>query len=222
MAQSTESQTPDVANPMPDVEKPTPDTEKPKYLYPVSYRYYLIGQYVLLGISIVVFGDFIFALILELVQTIKTDDAFAFNARLFSDLGISAIFLVGVYFTHRHKERIREMVGNWAPLPFRDPIWVRTGVRDSSGQIIDCKFEAEMTLWFSDSDSAREAAKFQGKIRDALRLFLEEASQDPVLRRSKNYLNDWINDSFQMADLQKIEIRTIRFYPAPRGADEEE
>ncbi|MBL6600778.1 MAG: hypothetical protein ISP41_17970 [Alphaproteobacteria bacterium] len=206
MAQSTEVQ--------------TPDAEKPKYLYPVAYRYYLIGQYALLGISIIVFGDFIFALILEVVHTVKTEDGFSFNARLLSDLGICAVFLAGVFFTHRHKERIREMVGNWAPLVFRDPVWVRTGVRDSSGEILDCKFEAEMTLWFSDSDSAREAEKFQGKIRDALKLFLEEASQDPVLRRSKNYLNDWINDSFEMADLQKIEIRTIKFYPAPRGADE--
>jgi hypothetical protein len=206
MAQSAEAQ--------------TPDTEKPRYLYPVSYRYYLIGQYVLLGIAIIVFGDFVFALILELVHTIKTEDGFSFNARLLSDLGISALFLIGVFFTHRHKERIREMVGNWAPLVFRDPIWVRTGVRDSSGEILDCKFEAEMTLWFSDADSAREAEKFEGKIRDALKLFLEEASQDPVLRRSKNYLNDWINDSFQMADLRKIEIRTIKFYPAPRGEDE--
>lgn len=197
-----------------------PETEKPRYLYPVSYRYFLIGQYVLLGIAIIVFGDFIFALILELVHTIKTEDGFSFNARLLSDLGISALFLVGVFFTHRHKERIREMAGNWAPLVFRDPIWVRTGVRDSSGEILDCKFEAEMTLWFSDSDSASEARKFESKIRDALKLFLEEASQDPVLRRSKNYLNDWINDSFQMADLQKIEIRTIKFYPAPRGEDE--
>lgn len=195
-------------------------TDKPKYLYPVSYRYYLVGQYALLGISIIVFGDFVFALILEVVHSLRTDDGFSFNARLLSDLGICGVFLAGVFFTHRHKERIREMVGSWEPLVFAEPVWVRTGVRDASGEILDCKFEAEMTLWFSDSDSVKEATKFQGKIRDALKLFLEEASQDPVLRRSKNYLNDWINDSFEMADLQKIEIRSIKFYPAPRGMDE--
>lgn len=193
--------------------------DKPKYLYPASYQYFLIGQYALLGISIVVFGDFIFAVILEVVHAIKSGQGFRFNARLFSDLGICALFLIGVFFTHRHKERIREMVGNWAPLVFKDPVSIRTGIRDSGGDILDCKFEAEITLWFSDADNANAATKFQGKIRDALKLFLEEASQDPVLRRSKNYLNDWINESFEMPELKKIEIRSIKFYPAPRGQD---
>jgi hypothetical protein len=196
------------------------DIDKPKYLFPASYKYFLIGQYILLGIAIAVFGDFILALIFELVHTFKSDEGFDFNTRLLSDLGICALFLIGVFFTHRHKEHIREMVGNWAPLVFKDPVWVRTGVRDSGGDILDCKFEAEITLWFSNTDCADAATKFQGKIRDALKLFLEEASQDPVLRRSKNYLNDWINESFQMADLQKIEVRSIKFYPAPRGEDE--
>jgi hypothetical protein len=196
-------------------EQTSQDIEKSKYLYPTSYRYYLIGQYVLLGISIIVLGDFVFALIFELVHSLKTDEGFRFNTRLTSDLGICALFLVGVYFTNRHKERIREMVGNWAPLVFEEPVWVRTGVRDGGGAILDCRFEAEVTLWFSSADNVDEARKVQGKIRDALKLFLEEASQDPVLRRSKNYLNDWINESCQMPELQKIEIRSIKFYPTP-------
>ena len=196
------------------------DIEKPKYLFPASYKYYLIGQYVLLGISIAIFGDFILALIFELVNVFQTEESFNFSARLSSDLGLSALFLAGMYFTHRHKEKIKEMISNWSPLVFQEPVWVRTGVRDSGGQILDCKFEAEVTLWFSDADSASAASKFQNKIRSALKLFLEEVSQDPVLRRSKNYLNDWINDSFQMQDLQKIDIRSIKFYPAPRGEDE--
>jgi hypothetical protein len=203
------------------VETTSKNLDKPKYLFPPSYRYYLIGQYVLLGISIAVFGDFVFALIFEIVHTLKSEDGFRFNMRLASDLGICALFLIGVFFTHRHKEHIREMVGNWAPLVFHDPVWIRTGVRDAGGDILDCKFEAEVTLWFSASDCAKAASKFQGKIRDALKLFLEEASQDPVLRRSRNYLNDWINDSFDMPDLERIEIRSIKFYPAPRGEDEE-
>lgn len=197
------------------------DLDKPKYLFPVSYKYYLIGQYILLGLAIAVFGDFVLALVFELVKTLKTEAEFNFSARLFSDLGISVSLLAGAYVTHRHKERIREMVGNWTPLRFPEPIWVRTGVRDSGGDIIDCKFEAEVTLWFADADSAEAATKLQGRIRDTIKLFLEEASQDPVLRRSKNYLSDWLNESFKMPDLQKIEIRSTKFYPAPRGADEE-
>ena len=193
--------------------------DKPKYLYPTSYQYYLVGQYVLLGISIVMFGDFVFAVILELIHTLKTEAGFTFNARLFSDLGICALLLIGVFFTHRHKEHIREMVGNWAPFVFEDPVWIRTGVRDSGGDIVDCKFETEITFWFSDASGADKALKFQDKIREALKLFLEEAAQDPVLRRSKSYLNDWINDSFKMPDLQKIEIRSTKFYPAPPDDD---
>jgi hypothetical protein len=200
----------------------TENIEKPKYLFPASYKYYMIGQYVLLGISIAIFGDFVLALIFELVNMFQTEEGFNFTTRLSSDLGLSALFLAGMYFTHRHKEHIKEMISNWAPLVFKEPVWVRTGVRDSGGQILDCKFEAEVTLWFSDADSASAASKFQNKIRNALKLFLEEASQDPVLRRSKNYLNDWINDSFQMQDLRKIDIRSIKFYPAPRGEDEDE
>lgn len=194
--------------------------DKPKFLFPRSYRYYLVGQYILLGGALVVLGDLVLSLIIELVRVFQDDVTFSINDRIYSGLGIFATLLAATYLVHRHKERIRETVGNWAPLEFSNPVSVRTGVRDAGGEIRDCCFEAEMTLWFSSDETASDAAKIQGRIRDALKLFLEEASQDPVLRRSKNYFNDWINDTFQMPEMQKIEVRSLKFYPAPRTETE--
>lgn len=193
--------------------------ETPKYLFPASYKYYLLGQYFLFGAAIIVFGDFVISVIIEVVDNLSSDESFNFSARLSSDLALCVLLLAAAAFTHRHKERIRLMISNWSPMTFDEPIWVTTGVKDSNGEILDCRFEAEMTLWFADEESADAASKFQGRIRGALKLFLEEASQDPVLRRSKNYLNDWVNESFQMQDLQKIEIRSTKFYPAPIQQD---
>jgi hypothetical protein len=193
----------------------SPNLDKPKYLYPASYQYFLIGQYVLLGISIAMFGDFVLATIFELVNTLKTDEGFRFNARLFSDLGICVLLLIGVYFTNRHKEHIRELVGNWAPMVFQNPVSIRTSVRDSGGATLDCDFETEVTFWFSDAACVERALKYEAKLGEALKQYLEKASHDPVLRRSRSHLNNWINESFQMQDLKKIEIRSIRFFPAP-------
>lgn len=107
------------------------------------------------------------------MHLLKTEDGLSFNMRLTLDLGISDLSLISVFFTLRHKELIQEMSGYSAPLVFPDSVWVRTGGRNSGGTILDCKSEAEITLWFSSSDCANKASKFQGKIRNTVRLFLQ-------------------------------------------------
>ncbi|MDA1309536.1 MAG: hypothetical protein O2985_08020 [Proteobacteria bacterium] len=160
-----------------------------------------------------------YLVIAGLVSAFQSTVGFQITSRLISDLGGCVLLLALSYFIHQHKEHIRAMVSKWTPLEFPGPVCVLTGIKDSGGEIRQCRFEVGMTLWFADEHSAAEAIKTQDKIHNAMQLFLEEAAHDPVLRRSRGYLNDWINDSYKMPDLQRIDVQSLTFSPIHYGAD---
>jgi len=147
--------------------------------------------------SIIIFGDLVYLVIAGLVSTFQSNLGFQITLRLISDLDGCVLLLALSYFIHQHKASICSMVSKWTPMEFSGPFCVLTGIKDFGGEIRQCQLEVGMTLWFADKNSASEAIKIQDKTHNAMKLFLEEAAHDPVLRPSRGYLNAWINNSFK-------------------------
>ena len=179
----------------------------------------MLCQYACLGIAIITTGDFLVATLSATFDWLMSDKGLNIAGRAYLDLALAVGLAAVTFFTHQYKEKIRDMVSNWAPMEFDPPVVVKTGVRDDAGNILTCKFTAELTLWFSSDDDVEQMKRYENKVRNALKLFLEEASQDPLLRRSKTYLNDWFNESFHLPELRKVEVHSIKMSPVTNMED---
>jgi hypothetical protein len=190
------------------------------YLYPPNYKVFILGQYVTVGTAIILLGFTGFNLLIEFSGWIFGEgNTIDISVHYTNVAGIFGLFIVA-FLIHRHKESIRHAVDQLSPLRLDEPVWIETGVRDTTGAIVTCRFEADLTLWFVNDKAAKEAEIIQGNIRNALKLFLEEASQDPVLRRSTTYFDEWLNGAFLLPGLAKIRTKTIQFSPISNSSDE--
>lgn len=191
------------------------------HLLPDNFQYYVIAEGACFTFSIVFISMMLFSLLPKVIDAMFGAEQIIISATELTYLGISALFLAGGIGLRKRKQFIAEDVGNWVELEFDDPLDVDVNIKDYSGKFTECEFIVKMKLWFENQDKHGEASRIVEQIQKALKLYLAEAGQDPVMRQSPIYLADWLNDSFVLDGLKRIEVVSSKFQPMTPKQKEE-
>lgn len=182
-------------------------------LFPSSYGYAYWAMYTSMLLGILLFSDLSVRLVIGFFGFLGGDEWDPLRRREILDAVGALAAATLAYMCFRYRRDVRGRIDKWVKFEFAKPISIDLVIDDTSGRPIKVRFTVDMDFWFEDEDGAQEARRIEEKIVATLELFLEEASRDPVARRSKTYFQEWIDEAFKMPKVAKIDVKSTDMRP---------
>lgn len=191
------------------------DAQTEARLFPPSYGYAYWVQYGCLLVGILLTSHLIVNVVIGLFGYLGGERWSVFGGRELTDVvgAVAAFSLAGMGYQYRRK--IRNEIGKWTRFSFKEPISIETPIQNSTGEMVECRFVVDIDLWFETKSAAEEARVLEDKIVLVLQTLMEEASRDPVARRSKTHFHEFLEAVFTLPKVARIDVKSTDFKPVP-------